>query len=144
MQIRNMLHKDICQVAELERQCFSEPWSENSLKESLESDSYAFLVAEEERIVGYMGVNLILDEADVTNVAVDIKYRCRGIGEKLLFSMMQLCKRKGVTAMTLEVRSSNQAAIRLYQKMGFCSVGIRKNFYKKPTENAVIMWNYQL
>ncbi len=145
MQIRNMLQTDIKAVAELEKKCFSQPWSENSLKESLQNNSYDFLVAEEaNKIIGYMGVTIILEEADVTNVAVDLDYRCQGVGTALIFHMLQLCRAKGVNAITLEVRSSNQAAIKLYEKMRFISVGVRKNFYEKPTEDAIIMWNYQL
>lgn len=145
MQVRNMLQKDIGAVAELERQCFSEPWSEKSLKESLESKSYYFLVAEEaDKVVGYMGIAVILEEADVTNIAVSFNYRHRGIAEALMHRMFQDCKEKGIQAMTLEVRVSNEPALQLYKKMGFCSVGIRKNFYQKPVEDAVIMWKYQL
>ncbi len=145
MQVRNMLQKDIKSVAELEKQCFSQPWSENSLKESLESKSYYFLVAEEvDEVIGYMGITIILEEADVTNIAVNSKYRRQGIAETLIHCMFQDCKQKGIQAMTLEVRVSNEPAIQLYKKMGFCSAGIRKNFYQKPIEDAMIMWKYQL
>ena len=145
MQIRSMLQKDLLSVAEIEKQCFSEPWSEKSLKESLESQSYYFLVAEEaEEVVGYMGISIILEEADVTNIAVKAEYRRCGIAEALIYRMVQDCRERGIQAMMLEVRGGNEPAIQLYRKMGFCSVGIRKNFYQKPTEDAIIMWKYQL
>lgn len=145
MQIRNMLQIDIEAVAQLEMECFSQPWSKQSLKESLEQPSYRFLVAEKEgQVIGYMGVMIVLDEADVTNVAVTSSYRHQGIGKALVSHMLNVCKQQGVTAMTLEVRESNKTAIRLYEKMGFASVGKRKNFYEKPAEDAVIMWNYSL
>ena len=78
------------------------------------------------------------------NIAVKAEYRRCGIAEALIYRMVQDCRERGIQAMTLEVRVGNEPAIQLYRKMGFCSVGIRKNFYQKPTEDAIIMWKYQL
>ena len=82
----------------------------------------------------------VLEEADITNVAVDVPFRGRGIGFLMLQELMRIGRERGVEAFTLEVRQSNQAAISLYERLGFENCGIRKNFYEKPTEHAVIMW----
>lgn len=145
MIVRNMEAKDISVVAMLEKEAFSEPWSEKSFEDSLKLDYSLFLVAEEEgEIAGYAGMYLIQHEGNVTNIAVFQKWKRRGIGTMLVQEMLSEIKKRGVTAATLEVRESNIGAIALYEKAGFQSVGIRKNFYDNPKEDAVIMWNYEL
>ena len=139
--IREMELQDIGQVAELERECFSEPWSEASLRDSFAQKQYHFLVAASgERVLGYIGLCRILDEGDITNVAVTSSARRLGIGERLLRQLLDACNHNGVFAVTLEVRTGNEAAIRLYEKCGFRTEGVRKNFYRNPTEDALLMW----
>ena len=102
-----------------------------------------FLVAElDGEIAGYCGCYQSLEEAEITNIAVRRQLRGHGIGRRLLMELMRLGKEQGAFAYTLEVRVSNQAAIHLYESLGFVSFGIRKNFYEKPREDAMIMWRH--
>lgn len=140
MQIRVMEDRDVPAVARLEEEAFSMPWSEQALLESLHNGHSIFLVADADgEVAGYMGLYTVLDEADVTNVAVFQKYRRQGIGRQLLASMMELAREQGICVMNLEVRAGNVAAIALYEQMGFVKLGVRKNFYEKPREDAWIM-----
>ncbi|HBL41727.1 MAG TPA: ribosomal-protein-alanine N-acetyltransferase [Ruminococcaceae bacterium] len=128
------------QIAEMEKICFSTPWSQQSLEEELTNPSAHFLVAEfEKQVVGYIGVLDICGEADITNVAVLPAYRRCTIADKLLTQAVKEARERKDEFITLEVRESNQGAIALYTKHGFESVGLRKNFYTKPTESAVLM-----
>lgn len=145
MNIRSMSEADISAVVRLEQEAFSDPWSEQSFRDSLKMESALFLVAEEEgAIAGYAGMYLILDEGDITNVAVFQKWKRCGVGTKLLNALLAEAKRRGATAVTLEVRKGNTPAIALYEKVGFVSAGVRKNFYDHPKEDALIMWNEKL
>lgn len=132
------------EVAELERICFSAPWSRAMLAEELENDCSAFLVALDEAgaVVGYAGVQVVLDEGYITNVAVRPEYRKQGIASKLLQVFLDFAEAHRLTFLTLEVRASNTAAIVLYGRKGFRSAGRRKNYYEHPTEDAVIMTRY--
>ena len=129
------------EVAELERICFSVPWSRNMLAEELDNLLSAFLVALDEggRVVGYAGVQIILDEGYITNVAVRPEYRRQGIAAKLLQVFQDFAKANRLAFLTLEVRTSNYDAIALYGSRGFRSVGRRKNYYEHPKEDAIIM-----
>ncbi len=139
--IRRMLREDLTAVAELERACFSVPWTMENLCESLENSSYCFLVAEcSGRIVGYGGMLFVADEGDVTNIAVDAAFRGRGIGTGLVRQLLEEGRARGAKAFTLEVRISNAAAIHVYEKLGFVSEGVRKHFYENPEEDARILW----
>lgn len=139
--IRLMESEDVPKVADLEKKCFSIPWSENSLRESLRNPDYLFLVAEEDgKVAGYAGLLKVLDEGDVTNIAVEPGCRGRGIGTGLLERLMEKGREKGIRSFTLEVRVSNETAIHMYEKLGFVSEGIRKRFYERPVEDARIMW----
>lgn len=144
--IRQMKLSDICDVVEIEKECFALPWSYKSFEESLSKPYAVFLVAEVKRedsdeyeIAGYVGVYHIGDECDITNVAVSQLYRRRGIAGLLLKGVEEYGLTHNVNAITLEVRESNTKAISLYEKMQFKNIGIRKNFYEKPVENAIIM-----
>lgn len=140
MQIRFMKEGDLPAVAALEQVCFSMPWSEKALQESFESGHAIFLVAEEQdRVVGYMGLYTMMEEADVTNVAVDPACRRKGIGRALLYHMMDIARKRGVRVIHLEVRVSNEAAKALYEQVGFQYIGQRRNFYDKPKEDACLM-----
>lgn len=139
--IRRMREEDLPSVAALEEKCFSVPWSEASLRQSLQDSNYLFLVAEEDgNVAGYAGLLKVLDEGDVTNIAVERAYRGRGIGSELVRQLMEEGKRCGIRSFTLEVRVSNKTAVHVYEKLGFVSEGIRKRFYERPVEDALIMW----
>ena len=129
------------EVAELERICFSVPWSRNMLAEELDNLLSAFLVAldDNDRVVGYAGVQIILDEGYITNVAVRPECRRQGIAAKLLQVFLDFAKANQLAFLTLEVRASNYDAIALYGSRGFRSVGRRKNYYEHPKEDAIIM-----
>ena len=130
----------IAEIASIERLCFSLPWSENALRDELENENAHFLTALTlGRVSGYIGIIEICGEADVTNVAVHPDFRRLGIGRKLLDTAESEAVQRNCKSITLEVRESNTAAIRLYSGNGYETVGIRKNFYEKPTENAVLM-----
>lgn len=132
---------DLEQVAEIEKNTFSVPWSAKGFADSMEQDCTLFLTAlRDGKIAGYCGMFQSFDEADITNVAVEEKSRGLGIAEAMLRELMERGKERGVSAYTLEVRRGNAPARRLYEKLGFERVGIRKNFYEKPVEDAVIMW----
>ncbi len=137
--LKPMNEEHIPQLALLERECFSEPWSESSLKEELENENSHFIVAESENTaVGYIGVQEICGEAYITNIAVFEKYRKTGIGRKLLKAACFGAEQRKCEFITLEVRESNHSAIALYESENFKMVGVRKNFYSSPTENGII------
>ena len=129
------------EVAELERICFSTPWSRNMLAEELDNLLAAFLVTldDNDRVVGYAGVHVILDEGYITNIAVRPECRQQGIAGKLLQVFLDFAQANHLAFLTLEVRASNHTAIMLYGSRGFRSVGRRKNYYEHPKEDAIIM-----
>jgi len=129
------------EIAELERICFSTPWSRNMLAEELDNACSAFLVAEDDggKVVGYAGLQVILDEGYITNVAVRPECRRNGIAGKLLQVFLDFGQANHLAFLTLEVRASNYDAIALYGSRGFRSVGRRKNYYEHPKEDAIIM-----
>ena len=122
------------EVAELERICFSTPWSRNMLAEELDNALSAFLVAldDDGRVVGYAGLQVVLDEGYITNVAVRPECRRNGIAAKLLQVFLDFAQANGLSFLTLEVRASNYGAIALYGERGFRSVGRRKNTTSIP------------
>lgn len=127
-------------VAALERQCFSDPWSEASVRGELENPLSLWLVAlDGDRLAGYAGSQTVLDEADVMNVAVAPAYRRQGVARRLLTGLQAALARQGVRSLTLEVRASNAAAIALYASLGFVQVGRRPHYYSKPKEDALIL-----
>ena len=141
LEIREMQESDIDAVCELEEATFSMPWRRQDFVDMLEQDHLLYLVALFGNIiVGGCGMRNIVGEAEITNVAVGEAYRNRGFGKKMLKALLERGRKMGITAFTLEVRQSNLPAIHVYEKMGFVPEGIRKNFYEKPCEDAVIMW----
>lgn len=140
MLIREMTLQDVPAVAEIEKACFSLPWSEQSLVDSVVREDTMFLVCEDaQEIVGYIGMYLSFDEGDITNVAVSPAHRKMGYGEAIVSKAVELAKEKQLEMILLEVRVSNVPAISLYKKMGFEEIGMRKNFYEHPVEDAIIM-----
>lgn len=137
--IRFFKQGDERDIAELEKECFSSPWSQNAILDSAKNDTDFFVCCENEKIVGYAGIQIVLDEGYVTNVAVTGSHRGNGIGGRLVDTLIRHGQEKNLSFISLEVRSSNFSAISLYSKRGFIEVGKRKNFYEKPTEDAIIM-----
>ena len=138
-----MSEQHIATVAELEKECFSTPWSESALLAELTNQFARFFVAiVNGEIAGYIGAHNVLGEVYITNVAVFMSQRKKGIGEMLISELIKVVKNENAEFITLEVRASNASAIRLYEKCGFEKVGERKNFYEKPCENAVLMTKY--
>ena len=129
------------EAAELERICFTTPWSRNMLAEELENDCAAFLAAldSEGRLAGYAGLLVVLDEGYITNVAVRPECRRQGVAKQLLQVFLDFARAHKLAFLTLEVRASNYGAIALYGSLGFRSVGRRKNYYEHPREDAIIM-----
>ena len=129
------------EVAELERLCFSVPWSRNMLAEELDNALSAMLVAldDQGRVAGYAGLQVILDEGYITNVAVRPDCRRQGVAGQILQVFLDFAQAQGLAFLTLEVRASNQAAILLYGSRGFRGMGRRKNYYEHPQEDAIIM-----
>lgn len=141
--IRKMQPEDLAEVCKIEKDNFSLPWSEKSFLESMEREDTVFLVAlEDEDVAGYIGCYCIAGAGEITNVAVKASHRRKGIGGKLLQKLYEEGAGLDTREYFLEVRESNEAAIGLYLRQGFVKEGIRKNFYEKPVENAVIMWNH--
>ena len=140
MMITNMTSTHVSQVAELEKICFSDPWSERSVASELENPLSLWLVAQEgERVAGYIGSQSVMGESDMMNLAVSPDYRRQGIGEALVNALAADLKAAGNTCLTLEVRVSNAPAIALYEKLGFVQVGRRPNYYHNPKEDALIL-----
>ncbi len=146
MLIRNMMLEDVEKVWYIEQAVFSQPWSRQGFVDALNLKDTVFLVAEGEEadqcngaVLGYLGMYVSVGEGEITNVAVDDRYRRKGVGEALLRHSIEICKKRGILRLVLEVRYHNEAAIRLYGKMGFSEVGIRKGFYEMPKEDARIM-----
>lgn len=130
----------VAAIAQLEVQCFSAPWDEASVRSELTNDLSLWLVAlDGERVVGYVGSQSVMGEADMMNIAVAPSYRRCGIAEQLVISLVDALGSIGVYSLTLEVRASNEPAQKLYEKLGFSQVGRRPNYYSKPKEDALIL-----
>ncbi len=139
-QILPMSQAHLKAIAEIEKECFSDPWSEEALRSELTNDGACFLSAiVNDEVAGYMGMHMVLDECYIANVAVKPSFRRQGIAESLLYTAEKTAKDKNCSFISLEVRVSNTPAISLYKKRGYISQGERKNFYSHPTENALIM-----
>ena len=137
IEIIRMNESHVSAVAELERQNFSEPWPEIAVRSELTNKLALWLVAVEDGVVaGYVGSQTVLQEADMMNIAVADTHRRRGIARMLV---EELIRQLDAYQLTLEVRSSNAPAIALYEKLGFTQVGLRKNYYHKPKEDALIL-----
>ena len=140
--IRQAEEKDILQSAEIEKQCFTVPWSYESLcYDILENNLSFYIVAEiEGKVCGYVGIWNIVDEGHINNVAVAPAYRRKHIGSALLDVLIGTCEAEGILRLTLEVRAGNTPARRLYEQKGFLEAGLRKGYYEDNHEDAVIMW----
>lgn len=140
IQILQMNETHIAPIAALEKLCFSDPWSENSIAYELTNRLSYWLVAEENgEVVGYVGSQSVLGESDMMNVAVHPDHRRKGIAETLVLALCKDLKQRDNVCLTLEVRVSNAPAIALYEKFGFTQVGRRPNYYRNPREDALIL-----
>lgn len=136
-----LLPAHIDQMAEIEIECFSVPWSREALEEELDNPYAHYVVCTDEvgNVLGYIGSRIVLDSADITNVAVRPVYRRRGIARQLVSRMLEQMAAKDVTGVLLEVRESNLPAQNCYAQAGFTVVGRRKNYYELPKEDALLM-----
>ena len=135
MKIETMNASHVDQIAQLEKLCFSDPWSVNSIASELDNKLAFWLVAVEgERVTGYIGSQTVMDETDMMNVAVHPDFRRQGIAEALVNALLENLQKMGSHCLTLEVRASNVPAIALYEKLGFLEIGRRKNYYRNPRD----------
>lgn len=138
--LQKMTIEDIDEIAELDKECFAIPWSRSAFLGEMENQFASYIVAKaDDKCVGYCGFWRAYDEGDITNVAVSPKFRRRGIGSRLIESIIREAREKELVFLNLEVRKSNIPAQRLYEKYGFCVVGERKEYYADTKENALIM-----
>lgn len=136
LNIRAMTEQDISAVAMLERENFSNPWTHEMLLEELALSCAQYFVAEVDgSVIGYAGMQIILDEGYVTNIAVSNAFRRKGVASALITRLLEA----PLSFLSLEVRKSNAPAIALYQKFGFTECGLRRNYYTNPTEDALIL-----
>ena len=138
MIIRQMSREDIPEVAAIEKKCFSQPWSEQGFADGL-NNSAVFLIAEDIDIIGYIGMYVSEPEGEITNVAVSPARRGEGCAKALVAAMQNWAGAHGVNRIVLEVRSHNEPAIHVYEQCGFYKIGVRRNFYRFPQEDADIM-----
>lgn len=139
LSIEKVSKEHLSSIARIEALCFSEPWSEESLELLLGENATALVALMEDRVVGYVGLTYVLDEGQITNLAVHPDARRRGVGIALMRALELLAKEKNLIFLSLEVRESNLAARSLYSSLGWEDRGVRKNFYSHPMENAVVM-----
>ena len=140
MIIRKMTLSDVPAIAELEKRCFSDPWSESSIASELDNRLSYWLVAEVDgKVVGYVGSQSVLDGADMMNLAVSPDYREQGVGQALVTELSAGLRQNKIISLFLEVRVSNFPAIGLYKKLGFQEVGRRPKYYRNPREDALIL-----
>ena len=140
IQVVRMAEEHISALAQLEKECFADPWSEKALAEELTNPNAVFRVALiDEEVAGYVGMLHVLDEGDICNVAVFDKFRRRGVATALIQHLVDYAVENQLSFITLEVRESNIGAQKFYETMGFETIGIRKNFYDNPKEHAILM-----
>jgi len=143
IRITDAAPEHIPQIVALEKLCFSLPWTEELLGTQLRGDGHIFLAAlDGDTVAGYIGLMYVLDEGYISNVAVLPAYRRRGVGTALLDELERKAREARLSFLTLEVRASNAAARALYAARGFQVTGLRRNYYEKPPEDAVLMTKY--
>lgn len=142
IELKEMSFEDIDSICEIEKLSFKTPWSRDSFESELSRNSLArYIVAKADgKTVGYGGMWIVLDEGHITNIAVHPDYRGQKIGEMIVRELLKVARENNAANVTLEVRESNDAARRLYKKLGFVDSGIRKGYYADTNEDAVIMW----
>jgi len=140
MIITTMGEQHVAQVAALEKMCFSDPWSENSVASELTNPLSLWLVADDNgTVIGYIGSQTVLGETDMMNVAVHPDFRKQGVATALIVGLVEELRKRGSHSLTLEVRASNAPAISVYTALEFREAGRRKNYYRNPREDALIL-----
>lgn len=140
MNIVPMNEHHVSQIALLERECFADPWSEQSIASELHNPLSVWLVAQQgQTLLGYVGSQTCLDETDMMNIAVFPASRRQGVARALIDALVSALRERGSKQLTLEVRASNGPARQLYESLGFLQVGLRKNYYRNPKEDALIL-----
>ncbi len=141
--IRDASDRDIDRLEELEKLCFSMPWTKEQLISQLPDDMHVFLAADiGGETAGYVGMMHVVDEGYISNVAVAPEYRRRGIADALISALIARCEALALAFVTLEVRRGNAGAVALYKKHGFLPVGERKDYYELPREDALLMTKF--
>ena len=145
IKFRRMTQDDADAVADLELKCFAMPWSRADFFREVKNELAEYVVGElDKKIVAYAGAWVSFDQAEVMHVAVTPELRGQGVGTILFGELIKAVKERGAKSITLEVRPSNTAAIKLYENFGLRSVGRRKNYYRDNDEDALIMWNTKI
>ena len=139
IEIRRLRSEDIAAVAEIERLCFDEPWSEKSLELLLDEKNAGFVAVIDGQVAAYGGIVTVLDEGQITNIATHPDFRRQGLARGIMRELDRYSSVAGICFLSLEVREKNVAARALYSSCGWREVGIRKNFYSRPVDNAVVM-----
>ncbi len=142
IEILRATENDAYDISLLETECFSVPWTKENIIESINSSTVFYVAKSDNKTVGYLGMQNAMGDGYITNVAVTSEFRKMGVATKLLSALFDYANKTQMNFISLEVRTSNNAAISLYEKLGFKDVGIRKNFYSAPKEDAVIMTKY--
>ncbi|MBQ7385112.1 MAG: ribosomal protein S18-alanine N-acetyltransferase [Ruminococcus sp.] len=143
MMIKEMTAEHIKAAAEIEKLCFVHPWSEQSVKDEMDKENSIFLMAfDGETPIGYVGLSVVFDEGYMGNLAVLEAYRRKGVGKALMQELLNECVKLDLAFATLEVRASNTPAVKLYESLGFTEVGRRKNYYKEPLEDALLLTKF--
>ena len=142
--IRDVGPDDIPQIVEVEKRCFSLPWTAEQLAAQIKNAQHEFIAAisPDGTVLGYVGMMYVLDEGYISNVATDLPWRRQGIADALIGRLCAICEGLRLSFVSLEVRAGNALAVALYEKHGFAPVGLRKNYYERPREDAVIMTKY--
>lgn len=139
MEILTLSSDQLPAVAEIEAQCFSQPWSADALRILLEDNAIAVVAVCDGEVAAYAGMTSVLDEGQITNVATLPRFRRRGLARAVLCELIKRAGDRGISSVFLEARVSNESAISLYESCGFCRIGIRRRFYSAPVEDAVMM-----
>ena len=141
VKVRRMRSDDISAVIDIETEAFSSPWTKETFGRLIDQSRVELLVLEEEKagVIGYAVLWCILDQGELANMAVTLQFRGNGLGAHLMASILEVARDRGVRTMYLEVRASNERAVELYRRFGFCDVGLRKGYYQDPKEDARMM-----
>lgn len=143
MIVAKMEEKHLNEVIEIENKCFSTPWGKESFCDELRKEnSFKFVALDSEKVIGFAILETVLDEGNLLDIAVDENFRRNGVAKALIEELFKVAVKNELSFITLEVRESSLPAITLYEKTGFEKVALRKNYYHKPTENAVLMTKY--
>lgn len=141
MILRNTICSDLQGIMELERECFEDPWDIEMMREEIENENSIFFVAEDKVLLAYAALRIIYDEGHIMSICVSKAQQGQGIATKLIKALIGRAAEKGIIDLTLEVRTHNIAAIKLYEKFGFETVGIRPKYYANG-DDAFVMWRY--